>query len=210
MRRFLIDRPLGRLGCGGHRPRGLAVWPRAPQLPRAIPRVLSQLQHWLATGYNDGHISFPPTENEVRCFTTPMKCSARFLAGASKLAGMGAGWLNNPSNPWGYSSMGPIVAASLEVFAHASAPRGKPEFGLDSTTVGGKRVRGSTRRSSCASRSASSSISRARASKAGPRAADRRADVGPLCDVAARDGRAAAAEATTSTSPTGATRSWCR
>ena len=54
-----------------------------------------------------------------------------FLAGASKLAGLGAGWLNNPANPWGYSSMGPLVAASLEVFAHASAPRGKPEFGID-------------------------------------------------------------------------------
>ena len=40
-----------------------------------------------------------------------------FLAGASKLAGLGAGWLNNPANPWGYSSMGPVVAASLEVFA---------------------------------------------------------------------------------------------
>ena len=59
-----------------------------------------------------------------------------FLAGASKLAGMGAGWLNNPSNPWGYSSMGPLVAASLEVFAHAAAPRGKPEFGLESAHVG--------------------------------------------------------------------------
>jgi poly(3-hydroxybutyrate) depolymerase len=59
-----------------------------------------------------------------------------FLAGASKLAGLGAGWLNNPSNPWGYSSMGPMVAASLEVFAHASAPRGKPEFGLLETKVG--------------------------------------------------------------------------
>jgi poly(3-hydroxybutyrate) depolymerase len=59
-----------------------------------------------------------------------------FLAGASKLAGLGAGWLNNPSNPWGYSSMGPLVAASLEVFAHASAPRGKPEFGIFETRVG--------------------------------------------------------------------------
>jgi poly(3-hydroxybutyrate) depolymerase len=37
-----------------------------------------------------------------------------FLAGASKLAGLGAGWLNNPSNPFSYSSMGPLVAASLE------------------------------------------------------------------------------------------------
>ena len=63
-----------------------------------------------------------------------------FLAGASKLAGLGAGWLNNPSNPWAYSSMGPLVGASLEVFAHASAPRGKPEFGIESTHIGGKGV----------------------------------------------------------------------
>ena len=63
-----------------------------------------------------------------------------FLAGASKLAGLGAGWLNNPTNPWGYSSMGPMVAASLEVFAHASAPRGKPEFGIIETKVGRKIV----------------------------------------------------------------------
>ncbi len=62
------------------------------------------------------------------------------LAGASKLAGLGAGWLNNPTNPWGYSSMGPMVAASLEVFAHASAPRGKPEFGLGTTQVGKRLV----------------------------------------------------------------------
>ncbi|HEX4761617.1 MAG TPA: polyhydroxyalkanoate depolymerase, partial [Sphingomicrobium sp.] len=62
------------------------------------------------------------------------------LAGASKLAGLGAGWLNNPANPWGYSSMGPLVAASLEVFAHAAAPRGKPEFGIDEVKVGRKLV----------------------------------------------------------------------
>jgi len=63
-----------------------------------------------------------------------------FLAGASKLAGLGAGWLNNPSNPWGYSSMGPVVSASLEVFAHATAPHGKPEFGITQTKVGRKTV----------------------------------------------------------------------
>ena len=62
------------------------------------------------------------------------------LAGASKLAGLGAGWLNNPANPWGYSSMGPIVAASLEVFANATAPHGKPEFGLEKAHVGRKDV----------------------------------------------------------------------
>jgi poly(3-hydroxybutyrate) depolymerase len=62
------------------------------------------------------------------------------FAGASKLAGMGAGWLNNPANPLSYSSMGPVVAASLDVFAHAAAPRGKPEFGLHSTMIGRKSV----------------------------------------------------------------------
>ena len=63
-----------------------------------------------------------------------------FLEGASRLAGMGAGWLNNPANPLSYSSMGPVVAASLDVFAHASALRGKPEFGLRSTVIGRKTV----------------------------------------------------------------------
>jgi len=63
-----------------------------------------------------------------------------FLAGASKLAGLGAGWLNNPTNPWGYTSAGPLVAASLEVFAHAAAPRGKPEFGIETIKVGRKEV----------------------------------------------------------------------
>jgi poly(3-hydroxybutyrate) depolymerase len=64
-----------------------------------------------------------------------------FLAGASKLAGLGAGWLNNPANPLGYSAMGPLVAASLEVFAHAAAPRGKPQFGIHSVKVGRREVR---------------------------------------------------------------------
>jgi poly(3-hydroxybutyrate) depolymerase len=63
-----------------------------------------------------------------------------FLAGASKLAGLGAGWLSNPSNPFAYSSMGPVVGASLEVFAHAAAPRGKPEFGIAETKIGRKTV----------------------------------------------------------------------
>jgi poly(3-hydroxybutyrate) depolymerase len=62
------------------------------------------------------------------------------LTSASKLAGLGAGWLNNPANPFGYSSMGPLVAAGLDVFAHASAPRGKPEFGIEQVTVGKKLV----------------------------------------------------------------------
>ena len=61
------------------------------------------------------------------------------LAGASRMAGMGAGWLSNPANPFGYGAMGPVVAAGLNVFAHASTPRGKPEFGLGQAQVG-KRI----------------------------------------------------------------------
>jgi poly(3-hydroxybutyrate) depolymerase len=63
-----------------------------------------------------------------------------FLNSASKLAGLGAGWLSNPANPFAYSSIGPVAAASLEVFAHASAPRAKPEFGIASVKVGRKRA----------------------------------------------------------------------
>jgi len=62
------------------------------------------------------------------------------LAGASTLANFGAGWMQNPANPLSYSHMGPIVASALDVFAHASAPRGKPEFGIGSVLVDGKTV----------------------------------------------------------------------
>ncbi|WP_324750858.1 polyhydroxyalkanoate depolymerase [Sphingomonas sp. LY54] len=62
------------------------------------------------------------------------------LAGASTLANIGAGWMQNPANPFSYSGMGPIVASALDVFAHASAPRGKPEFGLETTLVNGEEV----------------------------------------------------------------------
>ena len=64
-----------------------------------------------------------------------------FLAGASKLAGLGAGWLTNPANPWAYATTSPLVAAALEVFASASAPHGKPEFGLHRTVVNGNEIR---------------------------------------------------------------------
>jgi poly(3-hydroxybutyrate) depolymerase len=62
------------------------------------------------------------------------------LAGASTLANIGAGWMQNPANPFSYSQMGPIVGSALDVFAHASAPRGKPAFGLETTIVKGKTV----------------------------------------------------------------------
>ena len=60
------------------------------------------------------------------------------LAGASAMANFGAGVLQNPTNPWSYFSGGPVLGSALEVFAHAAAPRGKPDFGLDTTVIDGK------------------------------------------------------------------------
>jgi poly(3-hydroxybutyrate) depolymerase len=79
--------------------------------------------------------------DEVYLLYDAYEVQRSLLAGASRLAGLGAGWLNNPANPVGYSAMGPLVAASLEVFAHAAAPRGKPEFGIESVKVGRREVR---------------------------------------------------------------------
>ena len=61
-----------------------------------------------------------------------------WLNAASAWASIGAEMLSNPMLPLGYMGMGPMAASALEVFAHATAPRGKPEFGIDSVTVGGK------------------------------------------------------------------------
>ncbi|HEX7855764.1 MAG TPA: polyhydroxyalkanoate depolymerase [Sphingobium sp.] len=63
-----------------------------------------------------------------------------FLASASAMATAGAELLQNPANPFAYFGGGPLLASALDVFAHASAPRGKPEFGLESTEVDGKTV----------------------------------------------------------------------
>ena len=62
-----------------------------------------------------------------------------WLAGASAMAGLSAELLQSPSNPFAFMGA-PVMASALEVFAHASAPRGKPAFGLDTTVVDGEEV----------------------------------------------------------------------
>ena len=59
------------------------------------------------------------------------------MNGASAWASIASQWLNNPANPLGYMSTGPVMASALEVFAHANAPRGKPEFGIAKVEVDG-------------------------------------------------------------------------
>lgn len=62
------------------------------------------------------------------------------LAGASAMANFSAGLLQNPSNPFAYFGGGPVLGSALQVFAHAAAPRGKPAFGLTTTTIDSKPV----------------------------------------------------------------------
>ena len=61
-----------------------------------------------------------------------------WLNSASAWASIGAEMLSNPVLPMGYMGLGPVASSALEVFAHAAAPRGKPDFGIDSVDVAGK------------------------------------------------------------------------
>jgi len=60
-----------------------------------------------------------------------------WLSSASTWASIGAEMLSNPNLSMGYMGMGPAAASALEVFAHAAAPYGKPEFGIESVVVDG-------------------------------------------------------------------------
>ena len=62
------------------------------------------------------------------------------MAGASAMAGWTSKMLSDPANPWSYVSGGKMMASALDVFAHASASRGKPAFGLPTTIVDGREV----------------------------------------------------------------------
>ena len=60
-----------------------------------------------------------------------------WLSSASAWASIGAELMSNPRYPAAYFGMGPMAAASLEVFAHATQPRGKPAFDIEAVTVDG-------------------------------------------------------------------------
>jgi poly(3-hydroxybutyrate) depolymerase len=61
-----------------------------------------------------------------------------WMNSASAFASISAGMLSNPVNPFGYLGMGPLLANALDVFAHATAHYGKPEFGIASVEIGGQ------------------------------------------------------------------------
>ena len=66
--------------------------------------------------------------------------SRGWLTGASAVARLGADWWANPANPLAHTGAGEMASAALDVFSHAAAPRGKPEFGFASTLIDGKVV----------------------------------------------------------------------
>ena len=61
-----------------------------------------------------------------------------WLGGVSAWASIGAELMSNPRMPMGYMGLGPHAASALEVFAHATQPRGKPAFNIDAVEVGGE------------------------------------------------------------------------
>ena len=68
---------------------------------------------------------------------TAYELQRSWLNAASTWASVGAQMLNNPALPFGYSGLGPAMGSALEVFAHASAPYGKPAFDIETVEVDG-------------------------------------------------------------------------
>jgi len=59
-----------------------------------------------------------------------------WMNSASAWASIGAEFLANPALPFGYIGPAPYAASALQVFAHATASRGKPEFDLPPVNTG--------------------------------------------------------------------------
>jgi poly(3-hydroxybutyrate) depolymerase len=59
------------------------------------------------------------------------------LSGASAWASVMAEMVSSPASPIAALGVGQVMKSALDVFAHASMPRGKPEFGLDTVEVDG-------------------------------------------------------------------------
>jgi poly(3-hydroxybutyrate) depolymerase len=58
-----------------------------------------------------------------------------WAGGVSAWASICSEMLSNPRYPMAYGPAAPLAASALEVFAHATVGRGKPDFGIDAVTV---------------------------------------------------------------------------
>ncbi|MFU7526923.1 polyhydroxyalkanoate depolymerase [Qipengyuania sp. ASV99] len=61
-----------------------------------------------------------------------------WMNSVSSWASISSSMLTNPANPFGKMGMMPMAANALDVFAHATANYGKPEFGITEIESGGK------------------------------------------------------------------------
>ena len=61
-----------------------------------------------------------------------------WLNSASAWASINAELLTSRANPFGYTGFGPMAASALDVFAHATAPRDKPAFGIKEIALDGE------------------------------------------------------------------------
>ncbi len=105
-------------------------------------------------------------------------------------------FFENPINPLTHTPYGRTVAAACELFERTTRRYGKPEFGLNGTSVDGERIpvfeRVVWERPFCRVISFDRVLRRP---KAQPEAPHRRADVRPLRDAPARHGRGLPADA---------------
>ena len=88
----------------------------AATLPGENGVLLSTPIYWL---YEMGHAALDP---------------ARALADATRL------FFKNPANPLAHTTYGKSVAAAAELFERSTRRYGRPDWRIDSTTVGGERV----------------------------------------------------------------------
>ena len=88
----------------------------AATLPADRSAVMSTPMYWL---YEMGHAALDPS---------------RIFADATKL------FFKNPINPLAHTTYGKSVAAAMELFERSTRRYGRPEWGIDSTLVGGERV----------------------------------------------------------------------
>ena len=116
---------------------------------------------------------------------------SRAMADATRL------FFKNPINPLSFTTYGKSIAAACELFERSTRRYGKPEWRITSTLVGGERVPINIttvwERPFCKVLHFEREL-RASAEAAAAEASDRRADVGPLRDAAARHRRSLPAQ----------------
>jgi poly(3-hydroxybutyrate) depolymerase len=78
-----------------------------------------------------------PTGGPSAVLYTAYELQRSWLNAASTWASVGSQMLSNPALPFGYGSGGSVMASALEVFAHASANYGKPQFDIETVEVDG-------------------------------------------------------------------------